>query len=72
MSSDQLIPVYTATNPHQAEIVREALVNEGIPCEVEGEHQAGLTGVLDIRLFVRKEDADRALAFIESHEHHEE
>jgi hypothetical protein len=48
------------TNPGLAEIIRGALAAEGIDCRLEGEGQAGLTGVLPIRLWVLASDLDHA------------
>lgn len=66
----QLVTVYTVNNPVKAEIVRNALHDEGIRCFVDGENQAGETGMaaLEIRIQVPIGDADRARKFIESHE----
>lgn len=71
MEAQDLVPVYTCTNETEAEILRNALHAEGIACEIEGEHQAGLAGILAIRLLVRALDADRARRYLEQHEHHE-
>ena len=66
----QLVTVYTVNNPIKAEIIENALHDEGIRCFLEGEHQAGETGLtaLEIKIQVPIEDADRARGFIESHE----
>lgn len=70
LDRQELVPVYTANDSVQAEILKNALEAEGIPCSIEGEHQGGFSGVLLVRLFVREPDAERARAFLESHEHH--
>ncbi|REJ72840.1 MAG: DUF2007 domain-containing protein [Planctomycetota bacterium] len=64
-----LVTVYTVTEPTLAELIRAELEDENIPCEVSGENQGGLAGVLKIDLLVRAVDADRARKFIEEHEH---
>ena len=65
---DKLVSVYRSSNPALAEILRNALIAEGIPCEITGELQGGLTGVLnEVRLLVRAGDEDRAKKFIEEH-----
>ena len=69
LDRQELVPIYTAQDSVQAEILKNALEAEGIPAAIEGEHQAGLTGVLLIRLFVHEQNAARARAFLESHEH---
>jgi hypothetical protein len=68
MQSERVVPVYTVTDPSQAEMIRSLLHAEGIACEVSGENQAGFAGLLNIEIMVRAEDADRALKIIRSHE----
>jgi hypothetical protein len=68
MASDELVTVYTLKNPSQAEVLRVVLEEEGIPCFLEGEGQAGLTGIFDIEIQVRAADADRARELIQSNE----
>ena len=63
-----LVQVYSLTDPTRAEVIRIALEQEGIPCEIANEHQAGLTGILTIRLFVRARDEDLAKKLINAHE----
>ncbi|MCI0682259.1 MAG: DUF2007 domain-containing protein [Gemmataceae bacterium] len=67
----QLVTVYTVADPVQAEIIQNALHAEGIRCFLDGENQAGETGVaaLEIKIQVPIADADRAGKFIEAHEH---
>ena len=69
LDKQELVPIYTAQDSVQAEILKNALESEGIPAAIEGEHQGGFSGVLLIRLFVREEDAARAREFLEGHEH---
>jgi len=66
--AQELVPVYTVKNPNQAEIVKNFLESEGIPCSIEGEGQVGLAGILDIKLLVRAADADKARSLIAEHE----
>jgi hypothetical protein len=63
----ELVTVYTLKDPYKAEIIKNALLGEGIPCELDGEGQAGLSEVLDIGILVRAQDADLARGFIERH-----
>ncbi len=66
---DKLVSVFRTPKSFQAEIVRNALIAEGIDCEVVGDHQGGYSGVLnEVRLLVRAEDVQRAKTFIEEHE----
>ena len=39
MDANDLVKVYTVTDPAQAEIIKGALESEGIPCELGGEGQ---------------------------------
>ena len=66
---DDILTVYTTDNANDAEVVRAALHGEGIKCEVGGETQAGLAGIMEIQLLVRAEDFDRARAFLKRHHH---
>jgi Putative prokaryotic signal transducing protein len=70
MDSQDLVTVYTVSNPIEAEIIKNALEEEGITSFVEGGMQAaesGLTG-LPVRIDVPVGDAERARSFIEAHE----
>lgn len=70
MEAEELMVVYTTDNANTAELMRMALHNEGLKCEIDGESQAGLTGLstMEIKLLVRAIDYDRARAYIEQHE----
>ncbi len=68
MSEDSLVPIYTTRNIAKAEVIKVALEGEGIRCEIENEHQAGLTGVTKVRLFVLERNKDAAVEFIDAHE----
>ena len=68
MDPNELELVYTLNDSNKAEIIKNALEAEGIKCEIENEHQAGLTGIFEVALFVRVADADRARKLIGSHE----
>jgi hypothetical protein len=68
MDGGELVTVYTLKDPYKAEIIKNALRGEGIPCELDGEGQAGLSDVLDIGVLVRAQDADLAQGLIEQHE----
>lgn len=70
MQGDDLTEIYATNDPALAQIIKIALAEEDVACDLEGEHQAGLTGIFDIRIFVRTADAARARAIIEQHEHH--
>lgn len=69
MDPSDPIEVYSTNNANEAELIRAALVAEGIPCQVTGANQAGLAGITawPISIMVRTSDYDRARAFIEDH-----
>jgi hypothetical protein len=69
MEAQDLVTVYTVSNPIEAEAVRNLLHAEGIACEIGGEAQGGFAGVLEIGILVRAIDADRARHLIEQHQH---
>lgn len=60
----KLTKVISVRDTSLAEVLRIKLEGEGIQCMIEGEHQAGLAGVLPMRLLVRETDAERARALI--------
>ena len=51
----ELVTVFSTTDPNQAEIVRNTLAAEGIEAFIEGENQAGFSGVFEIDVVVRQE-----------------
>jgi hypothetical protein len=70
MDSQDPIEVYTLTDPTLAELIRNALHEEGIVCEISGEGQAGFTGMLEIQILTKASDADRARQIIAELEQH--
>ena len=66
---DDVTEVYSTNDANEAEILCAALRSEGMKCEIDGERQAGLTGLrmMEIKLLVRAKDYDRARAYIEQH-----
>jgi hypothetical protein len=74
MEPQDLVTVYTASNSVEAEIVKNALDDEGIPCFVEGGFQAGEAGLagIPVRIDVAAVDAERARLFIEEHHQNHE
>jgi 3-hydroxyisobutyrate dehydrogenase-like beta-hydroxyacid dehydrogenase len=65
MTTDELATVYTTTHPADAEMVRAALEEEGLAAFVEGAKQAGLAGVLNVRVCVAQQNADEARRLID-------
>ena len=72
MADTKLVKVETLSNPALAEIIKNALEADGIPCFLDGESQAGFAGVLNINILVPAPEADRARSLIEEHRHHAE
>ena len=68
MNDADLVTVYTLKSAANAEIIKNALEAEGIPCSLDNESQAGLTGIFDIGVLVRAADEARARELIEEHE----
>jgi Putative prokaryotic signal transducing protein len=70
----EFVTVYEASNSVEAEIVRNALLDEGVKCFMAGENQAagsGLAGI-PVTIQVAAVDADRAREFIRAHEERRE
>lgn len=67
---NELVTVYTVANPIEAEIIKNALVDEGIACVLDNELQAAEPGLmgLEIKVQVPVHQASRAREFIEAHE----
>lgn len=68
MRPDELIEVYSVTDPNKAELIKLELQNIGIHCVIDGENQAGLSNVLAIKILVAAVDADAARRFVIQHE----
>lgn len=72
VADTDLTTVAAVASPAEADIIRNALKNEGIGCFIEGAQQAGVVGVLGIpiKIQVRAGDAARAGKFIRGHDEH--
>ena len=57
---EDLVSVYTVNSAPEAEIVRASLESVGIPCQIGGESQAGLAGVLEIDILTHVSDVEKA------------
>lgn len=67
---EHLVKVYSVPSAETAEIIRNALEEEGIRCAIGNEHQAALTGLggmLAVEVYVGEHDVEKARALIESH-----
>ena len=66
-SQTQLVTAYTVDDSVKAEIIKNALEEHGIACEIGGEHQGGFTGTLSIDIIVNESDAELAKQIITDH-----
>lgn len=58
----ELVLLTSVNTAAEAEIARIGLHSDGIECQIEGELQAGLAGVLPIKIYVKEGDLERAMA----------
>ena len=63
----ELVTLCGFSDPTQAELVRNMLVDHGLKAEIGGIHQGGFTGTLPVELIVRKVDVEKAIEFIQVH-----
>jgi hypothetical protein len=70
MEFEELVTVYTLSNPVKGEIIKNFLQSENIPCFLDGINQAAEAGLmsLEIKVQVPATDAERARQLIEEHE----
>ncbi|WP_158264833.1 DUF2007 domain-containing protein [Blastopirellula marina] len=59
--------VMTTYDESQAEVIRIALAEEGIPCTIENAHQGGFTGVFQARVLVPENFVHTAAKLLEAH-----
>ncbi len=62
---NETVVVYTTNDIYQAEIIRGELHSAGIACELDGTSQGGFTELVETKLLVHAQDADRARRLIE-------
>jgi hypothetical protein len=67
MDANEPVVLCTTNNPNEAELLKTLLEGDGIKCELDGENQGSLAGILDIRVLVRAWDAERARKALASH-----
>lgn len=63
----RIVTVYSVDDSVKAEIIKNALEEHGIQCEIGGEHQGGFTGALSIDIIVSESDAPLAKQIITDH-----
>ncbi len=64
-----LVTVHTLDDAVEAELIKNVLINEGIHCAVDGEHQGGFTGTLSVGILVRETDREKAQKIIDGMKH---
>lgn len=70
MEQNELVTVYTLTNPVVAELIRSDLESEGIRCILAGIEQASAAGLPGTEILVQVQFADssRARELIQQHD----
>ena len=63
---NELVLLTTVNTAPEAEVARLALHAAGLECQIDGELQAGLAGVLPIKIYVKSADLARAKTIAES------
>ena len=61
-----LVTLKTVNNAETANIIRNLLERVGINARIEGEHQAGFTGALEIKVLVRQCDLAAATKMLDT------
>ncbi len=72
MDQEEVIEVYSTTNPGEAEVVKTVLEGEGIKCQLDTDNEASLPGIVGVRVLVRAWDEDRARKVLAANRHHQE
>lgn len=67
MNPSELVTVFSTNDFAEAEILKNALEDEGIRCELDGQNQASLAGILEIKGLVRAEDESKAHEVLAQH-----
>ena len=67
MEPNELVCVCTLKDAAVAELIKNDLQRNGIDCRIGDQRQAGLTGVLDVEVNVRREDVAAARKLLEAH-----
>ena len=72
MDTSEWVTVYTTPNEVEAEIIKNALVADGIRCELEGANQAAEPGLgaIPVKVQVQAKDAEMARKIVLRHEQH--
>jgi hypothetical protein len=70
MDTTEPLDVYTTKDPAEAEMLKNPLERDGAKCELDGEVQANLEGILDNKVLLRAWDVERARQVLAAHTHH--
>lgn len=65
MDTAELVEVYSTTHEADAEVIRGLLETEGIDSQISGANQGGFAGVLDVKVYVKAIDEERARGIID-------
>jgi len=68
MFTEQLVAVFATTNFTEAEILRNLIREQGMPCELDNQHQGGLSGILEIKGLVITSHEVRAKLLLAKHQ----
>lgn len=68
MDTAQPVAIYSTNNPVEAQVLRNALEEEGIQAVVDSTTAGGLVGIQTIHLLVHAADAERARAIVMAHD----
>ena len=66
-NTNRLVQLYSVTDPTEAELIKNLLAENRIECAIDGEHQAGFTGVLRIGITVWEKDFNRAKELLDGY-----
>ena len=64
-----LVTVLRIEDEVEAELIKNRLIENGIQCALDGEHQGGFTGTLPVGILVRENDLEAAKKIIDGMRH---
>ncbi|MDB5335330.1 MAG: putative prokaryotic signal transducing protein [Planctomycetaceae bacterium] len=67
MDPNDLVEIYSTTMETEAEVVRNRLEEDEIESTVSGANQGGFAGALEVKVYVKAIDAERAREIVGSH-----
>jgi hypothetical protein len=69
MDNNEPVVIRTTNSLAEAEVLKNVLEREGIKCELGGEMQGGLPGVVGVPVLVRAWDEHKAREILAKHGH---